>query len=203
MLWRDRNVNKFRAWLKSLLDRPGPRPGHEPASSGPRGEWVSFLDVVSNRVVRIPASELRPGCVQARVEGIAGIVWLLPEQLQQGEIRHPPFDEALRAVIRDIREAFAEHRDLSFEEWEDGFRRDVHAEREIAIWSCAADVYRHFAADEPSAGRRADVYSLLIACMTTTSPESVWHVVELSELARPEAERIVRRFYGGESAETA
>jgi hypothetical protein len=34
----------------------------------------------------------------------------------------------------------------------------------------------------------------------TTSPESVWHVVKLNVLTRPEAERIVRRFYGGEKA---
>jgi hypothetical protein len=55
--------------------------------------------------------------------------------LRQGEIRHPPFDEELRAYIRDIQAAFAEHRDLSFEEWEDGFRRDAHREREIAGFS--------------------------------------------------------------------
>jgi hypothetical protein len=35
----------------------------------------------------------------------------------------------------------------------------------------------------------------------TTSPDSVWHVVELSALSRPEAERIVRRFYGGAKAD--
>jgi hypothetical protein len=158
---------------------------------------VPFYDVPSHRVVHIPPAELRPGCVQARVEGVDGIVWILPEQLEQAPIRHPPFDEEMRAYIRDIQEAFAEHRNVSVEEWEDGFRRDGNPVREIAGFSYAADVYRLFTKDEQDATRRADVYRLLIACMTT-SPGSVWHVVKLHALTRPEAERIVRRFYGGE-----
>ena len=116
-----------------------------------------------------------------------------------GEIRHPPFNEELRGFIRDIQAAFAEHRPLSFEEWEDGFRRDANPEREIAIFSYAADVYRLLTKDDPSAERRGEVYRLLIGCMTT-SPESVWHVVKLAALSRPEAERVVNRFYGGEKA---
>jgi len=124
-----------------------------------------------------------------------------PEQVQEGPLRHPPFEEDVRSYIRDIQAAFAEHRKLSVEDWEDGFRRDAHPEREIAGFSYAADVYRLFTRDEPNAARRSDVYRLLIACMTT-SPESVWHVIKLDAVSRPEAERIVRRFYGGENADS-
>lgn len=174
--------------IKSLFARP----------SSPDG-FVPFYDVPSRRVVRIPPAELRPGCVQSRVEGVEGIVWILCEQVHEGPIRHPPFDEEVRTYIRDIQAAFAEHRELSVDEWEEGFRRDGNPEREIAGFSYAADVYQLFTKDDQDATRRADVYRLLIACMTT-SPESVWHVVKLNALARPEAERIVRRFYGGEKA---
>ena len=38
-------------------------------------QTVPFYDVECGRVVRIQASELRPGAVQARVEGIDGNVW--------------------------------------------------------------------------------------------------------------------------------
>jgi hypothetical protein len=179
---------KLRAWIKSLFKRP--------ASSS---DLVPFYDVPSRCLVRIPPSELRSGCVQARVEGIEGIVWLLPEQLQQSEIRHPPFHEEIRSYIRDIQVAFAEHRDISFEEWEEGFRRDANPEPEIAGFWYAAGVYRLFTANEESPERRREVYRLLIACMTT-SPDSVWQVVELASLSRPEAERIVQRFYGSEKA---
>jgi len=174
-----------------------PNPTPPPAS-----DLVPFLDADTGRVVRIPAAELRPGCVRAQVNGSEEIVWIDPAALHAGPVRHGPFPEEIRDYIRDIHAAFAEHRELSFEEWEDGFRRDANPEREIAIFSHAADVYRRFTADEPSPERRHDVYRLLVACMTA-SPETVWHVVELAALTRPEAERIARRFYGGEKAADA
>jgi hypothetical protein len=160
---------------------------------------VPFFDVPSGRVVQIPASELRPGAVQARVPGIEGLVWLLPDQLQQGEVKHPPFEDGVRAYIRQIQEAFAEHRSLSFDEWEDGFRRDASPEREIAIWSHAADIYTAFAGRERSAERRRDIYRCIVACLTS-GPDAVWHVLKPEVLSRAEAEQIVSRFFG-QSAE--
>jgi hypothetical protein len=48
---------------------------------------VPFLDVEGRRVVRIPASELRPGAIQVRLQGSDEVVWALPEQLRHW--RHP------------------------------------------------------------------------------------------------------------------
>jgi hypothetical protein len=156
---------------------------------------VPFFDVESGRLVRIPAAELRPGAVQARVQGIEGVVWLLPDKLQAGEIKHPPFEEDVRAYIRQIQEAFAEHRPLSFDEWEDGFRRDGHPEREIAFWSHAADIYMTFAASESSPERRRDIYQCIVTCLNT-GPDAVWHVLRPEVLSRAEAEQVVNRFFG-------
>jgi hypothetical protein len=158
-------------------------------------EMVRFYDVEYGRVVEIPAAELRPGAIQAQLEGTEGLVWLLPEQLQLGTIKHPPFDEGIRAYIHQIHEAFAEHRQLSFEEWEDGFRRDNHPEQEIALWSHAADVYAEFAGGEPSPARRRDVYQCITACLTT-GPDAVWYVLRPDVLTKAEAEQVVNRFYG-------
>src|SRR5947209_3226879 len=82
-------------------------------------EMVPFFDAETGRVVRIPASELRPGAVQARVQGIDGVVWLLPDQLKPGEVKHPPFEEGIRDYVRQIQAAFAEQRSLTLEQWED------------------------------------------------------------------------------------
>jgi hypothetical protein len=158
-------------------------------------EMVRFFDVENGRVVQITASELRPGTIQARVQGIEGVVWVLPDQLKPGEIKHPPFDEGIRAYIRQIQEAFAEQRPLSFEEWEEGFRRDATPEREIALWSHAADIYTAFAGSEPSAQRRRDVYRCIVACLTS-GPDAVWHVLRPEALSLAEAEQIVNRFFG-------
>jgi hypothetical protein len=177
------NLHAILEWLKR---RFGP---------GNSRMTVPFYDVESGRVVRIPATELRPGAVQAQVHGIDGLVWLLPDQLRQGEIKHPEFDEGIRDYIRQIQSAFAEHHPLSFEEWEDGFRRDANPEREIALWSHAADVYAAFAGTETSAEFRRDIYRCVVACLTS-GPDSVWHVLKPEELSRGQAEQVVNRFFG-------
>ncbi|MDB5312171.1 MAG: hypothetical protein JWO38_6373 [Gemmataceae bacterium] len=68
----------------------------------PLPEMVPFLDAEAGQVVRIPASELRPGAIQVRLRGSDEVVWALPEQLHQGEVKHPEFDEGIRDYIRQI-----------------------------------------------------------------------------------------------------
>ena len=169
---------------------------HRPPADG----TVPYYDTATHRVVHIPPSELRPGCIQVRLKDPDEIVWVSAEELLQGPITHPPFDEDTRSLIREIHATFAEHRDISLEEWEEGFRRDTNVEREIAYFLYAAEVYRLFTRDEPDAARREDVYRLLMTCMIAPR-ESIWHVLKLSALTRPEAERIMHRFYGGSKAD--
>jgi hypothetical protein len=119
----------------------------------------------------------------------------MPEQLEAGDVRHPPLDEQVRTYIRNIREAFVEHRPLSFEEWEVGFRRDANLPQEIAIWSHAADVYRAFGEKEVAPEGREDIYRVIVTSLAAT-PDTVWQILELKVLNRREAERIVRRVYG-------
>ena len=63
-----------------------------------------------------------------------GIVWIKTASLQQGDYKHPPFDEKVRADLRTIQDNLRGVYDLSMEAWEDGFRRDGHPDREIAMW---------------------------------------------------------------------
>jgi hypothetical protein len=158
-------------------------------------EMVPFLDVEGGRVVRIPASELRPGAIQVRLQGSNEVVWALPEQLRQGEIKHPVFDEGIRDYIRQIQAAFAEQRPLSFEEWEEGFCRDANPAQEIALWSHAADVYTAFTAEEPAAERRRDIFRCIVTCLAS-GPDAIWHVLRPEVLTRGEAEKVVNRFFG-------
>ena len=162
---------------------------------GKPAELVPFFDSKSRKVVRIPASGLRPGTVQVRLAGHEELVWALPQDLQAGEIRHPPFEEDVREYIREIKSTFAEHRSLTMEEWEDGFRRDADPAREIALWSHAADVYRGIVSQDSSQERRAEVYRVVVSCLST-SPQAVWRVLKPTVLTRPETEQIVKRFYG-------
>lgn len=160
---------------------------------------VSYLDTTTGRVVRIPASELRPGVIQARIQGIDGLVWICPDELHPSEIRHPPFEDEIRDAVLQIQQVFAEHRPLSFEEWEEGFRRDAHPEDEVALWLHAANVYAEFAANDGSAERRRDVYRIIVACLTTSSPGAVWHVLRTAVMSKDETAEVVRRFYDADA----
>lgn len=160
-------------------------------------DTVAYYDAETQQLVRIPRSELRPGAVQVQIEGIDydGPVWVLPDQLEAGPIQHERFDEDVRDYIRRIQDVFAEHRSLSFEEWEDGFRRDRDPVREIALWSHAADVYAQCAEHEHDAERRRDIFLCIVTCMNT-GPETVWDVLRPAVLDQADADRVITMFYG-------
>jgi hypothetical protein len=111
------------------------------------------------------------------------------------QLRWIPVSERFRFWKQEAAGRIAEHHTLSFEEWEDGFRRDARPEQEIALWLHAADVYAAFADREPDADRRADVYRCIVTCLTT-GPDMVWQVFRPAVLSRAEAEQVVDRFYG-------
>ena len=170
-------------WLRKLFGR-----------QEDRKNLVAFYDVPSRRVVHIPPQELAPGVVRAKVDGIDKPVWILPDQLQPGPLQQPAFSEEIREYVRRIQETFAEHRPLSVEEWEDGFRRDRNPAQEIALWLHAADVYFAFAKAEAQTDRRKHLYQVIVACLTTT-PETVRHVIPNGSLSGEQVDAVVRRFY--------
>jgi hypothetical protein len=128
---------------------------------------VRVLDTKTHTITTIPASELAPGMVRARVAGIEGDVWIDASTLHPNEgYAHPPFTGELRQKIETIQELMAEVLPKSYEEWEDGFRRDQHPESEIAIWCNLALGYRFLTdgQDYPDEAKR-EVLRILLACI--------------------------------------
>ena len=163
------------------------------ATDGPI-EMVPFLDVTTGRLVQIPATELRGDAVQVQLQGVRGPVWTVPADLKTAESRHPLFTHDTQALIAHIRTVFAEHRPATFEEWQDGFRRESDPASEIALWLHAARVYKAFADAESWAKRRAELFRCLVSCMTT-SYEGFWSAFELRSLSESEVRQVVHRFY--------
>lgn len=159
--------------------------------------FVEVYDLESGSITRIPARELAPGMVQAQIEGREGTVWIGASQATQSELRHPPFEADVREMIREIQTSIEEVYPLSFEEWEDGFRRDTNPRIEIAIWLHMARLYRksipeaHFDAEQ-----RREIFQLLVACMNS-SQEHVFHVFSPTTISREKAQIIVQEFYHG------
>lgn len=155
---------------------------------------VPYYDFQNRKIVEIPVSELSANAIQVQVDGIEGLVWVNAGELKQSEPRHPPFSEQRRSYVQAIHEIFSEHRDLSYAEWEDGFRRDANPDSEIAIWLGAAEIYKQFTSDEDDFNRRSEVHKTLIACLTTTY-ETIWDVLRLEHLTESEAQKIIDRFH--------
>lgn len=191
-----RMVRVLRAGRAAPPDDAPRSPGGEPL--------VRVFDADQHRVFTMPARELVPGMVNARMQGV-GDVWVFPSQFPPSDYRHPPFDEDLRDGIRRLQRLLDDVQPMSLEEWEDGFRRDRDPRREIAAWLHAAEVYRSLTrgrgaggtsttATATTAQHRRDVYRLLVTCMS--SPRArVFDVARLGTLTRAEAEAVVRAYY--------
>lgn len=172
-------------WLLRLTGRKSKEP-----------DTVLWLDSEKQVLVRIPAAELAPGLIQAHMNGVDEPIWVEPNTLRQGNIKHPPFPEPVRRELEEMYEVLREVYPISFQEWEDGFRRDHTPENEIAIWRRIAHWYKYFAlsGDSNSAEQRRDYFRLLLTC--SNSPrQNIWQVADRGVLSRPEAERVIAAYY--------
>jgi hypothetical protein len=127
-------------------------------------EMVRVLDPATGQLTTIPARELAPGMIRATVQGIEGEVWLSAAALGPSPLRHPPFGEELRQRMVELRDTFHDVYPRTAEEWEDGFRRDLHAEQEIAAWLHMAKAFRHFTDGRTlSPEQRRDIFDVIVA----------------------------------------
>jgi len=162
-------------------------------------ETVAIYDIPTKKVIRIPAAELAPGMIQARVNGIEEVVWVDAGQLREGNIKHPPFPTETRRELEAMYATLSEVYPISFAEWEEGFRRDQNPANEIAIWKRIADIYERFALrdNQTSLARRKDYFRLILTC--SNSPrQNIWQVTQLETLSRAEAEPVVAAYYDKE-----
>jgi hypothetical protein len=114
---------------------------------------VRVYDPDTEMLTTIPANELAPGMVRASGFGIEGDVWLEARKVAQNTTYfHPPFDEYIRDHFRRFAVTFADVYPRTVEEWENGFRCDFHADKEIACWLWMERAYLHF-----TRGRQLDV----------------------------------------------
>ena len=115
--------------------------------------------------------------------------------LSQGncEYRHPPFEGKLRESIVAIQSSFPQVYELSYEEWEDGFRKDAHLANEILIWQVIAEVFGRFAESRPLDYRK-EAFRLLLSCCS--SPQSmVSEVFKREKLSTEDVEGISSSYY--------
>lgn len=176
-------MTKKNGWLDRLLN------GNKPE------ETVRLYDPDTGEITEVPRSQLNPGWVHADVEGIDGYVWIDANKLQMSEIVHEELDEALIKDIVEIREILLEHRNISMEEWEDGFKRDQNPDKEVALWLNAARTYRDMVGHLETAEERDELYTLIVVCLNSPK-DSLENVFRPKVLARAFVDAVADRYYG-------
>jgi hypothetical protein len=158
-------------------------------------EFVKVYDFDTRTTTTIPASELAAGMVRIQISGSDEILWADGAQLKQGNYRHPLFTGALREQILYIGRSLADVYPKTYEAWEDGFRRDLHADQEIGLW---VHLCRHLDAFieqfTPSPEERQEAFHVLVACLNST-PSTVFETVSVRTLDRTIAQRLADDFF--------
>lgn len=82
--------------------------------------------------------------------------------LQPGPRHHRRFDTDILEIIDRIRIVFQDVYLKTLDEWVDGFDRDAHPEREIALWSHMADVFERAMKQLPPESKNDVLVVLLV-----------------------------------------
>jgi hypothetical protein len=157
---------------------------------------VRIYDFNTRKATEIPADELAPGMLPAEVQGV-GRVWIDPTQIKPSERQyfHPPFPPETRGKIERIAHALREVHPQSVAQWEDGFRRDLHAEWQIFLFGCTAEAYTRLTEGRDlSRPQKADLYQAVLQAPGRTHEEFM-HTVPLQVISKHEALRAAEVFY--------
>ncbi len=163
----------------------------------PKTELVKVYDPAACTVSMIPVAELAPGMIRIRFGGSDEILWVDAAQLDfvDNEPYHPPFTGARCGKVLYIQKALREAYPKNYEDWEDGFRRDLHVDQELDLWVRVARALNEFAArHHPTPDERREAFEILGACLNTT-PTTVFETVSIRLLSRTVAQELVDFFF--------
>ena len=163
----------------------------------PKPELVPYYDIESKVVSRIPKTELAPGSALIRIEGMGESVYVDTAKLRFSDYKHSHFEGAERTAIEGLVHDLADVIPMSYEQWEDGFRRDRTPGREIAGWVHLAAILNIMSSRFSfSPEKRKECYRVLVACFTgdrsTVLPRS-----EPKTLTHVEIQTAIGYFYEG------
>ena len=136
--------------------------------------------------------------IEADVANV-GRVWIstTDDPVKPGPYQRNSLPSDLSSRVKALKQVLDEVYPKSLEEWEDGFLRDLHPEKEVAICERIAAVYeatKHLTKDEP--GRR-EAFKVLLTC-SVSNERDVLHVLDIRAISRSAAKQIISMYYHGE-----
>jgi len=97
-------------------------------------------------------------------------VWVVAAEVNaETSYQHPPFKGEKMDNIRYIQRSLREVHPLTYEKWEDGFRRDLNVENEIEAWMHCSRCYNNFVARNAlNSAEKKEAFHILAVCMNST-----------------------------------
>lgn len=118
---------------------------------------------------------------------------LIP-QLEGGPIRHATLPKALIERVEGIAAVFAEVDGRPTSEWVEDFKRDLHPEKEIALWEVMAGAYSLFTHGRTlSMEAKKETFGVVLQRSMANS-QAVMRNLQLLHLSRKDAKQILRYF---------
>lgn len=164
-------------------------------------QTVNLYDFRSKKITTIPAAELAPGLVRAKVNGVDGEVYVDAADALENCVaicRHPPFPAEYCHIFEKFAEVFRDVYPITAAEWADGFRYDADADQEIEQWARRAGAFRRITAEKKFATRawKQECFQIILAVFVNGS-ELALETVELEAISKSEAQQIVSRIVRG------
>ena len=153
---------------------------------------VPVFNVKTGEVISLPQEELGPEMVRIRLEG--EIYWADSNDLNPSKYQHPVFEGNRKRRVQTILSKLKEVYPQTYEEWEDGFRRDTNPDNEISIWERITSVYRKHSDNVSSMELKKEIFRVALICSYST-PDVVLSQVGIEKLQKSDAEKIIRDFY--------
>ena len=155
-------------------------------------EKVEVYDFDSKEVILMDQTDLGPHMVRINLEG--NIYWADSNQLQLNDYQHAPFRGETKERIIRLQQNLKEVYYQTYEEWEDGFRRDKNPIKEISIWEHIVSIYQKFSSNVDSPEARYDIYQISLVC-SYSEANAVLDQVELKSISKELAQSIIQEYY--------
>jgi hypothetical protein len=163
----------------------------------PKAGQVPYYDIETETLCWIPKSELSRGVILVKMPSLDHPVYVEADKLKAGPVKHSELDPELRPWVEGIMHELADVRPLSYEEWEDGFRRDSNPAREIAGWHHLTAILKLLTERHSlTSNQRKECFRVLVACFTG-GRDTVWERSGPVDLPPAVADEAIRYFFEG------
>ncbi len=155
-------------------------------------ENVEVYDIDTKSIRLVPQENLGPEMVRIELNG--RIMWTDGNKLKPNDYQHDPFEGVRKERVMFIMRSLAEVYPQTYDEWEDGFRRDQDPDNEISIWEYIINIYEKHSHFVESPQKKKEIFYVTARCSTSEAIK-VLNQVDLSVLPIKEAKDIISDYY--------